>query len=538
MASTRIACLRVPLFPLAARLRIEPGLRGQALVIVDGRGASARVLAASRRAREAGVRRKQKLVAARALVRDLAVRRSDPEVESAAREALLDVAESFSPRVESGEAGLAYLDVDGKTQHFPGASPEVAMGRALMQAAESQGGLPIRVGFASSKLAARLAASQPSSPKVIDSEDEAQFLALFPLSRVAPGSGILATLARWGLRTLGDLAARPRKEVSSRFGNAGLELQALARGEDPRPLMPRQPPQAFREGMTLEQPLDSLEPFVFITRSALERLADRLKGQGLGCICLQANLELTHGEPLRRTIPLPTPTRDVKTLLTLLRLDLESHPPAESIAAFTLTAYADRPRAGQLSMFGPPAALPGKLAATMARLFEVVGEDRVGSPRAVDGAPTEAFALAPYTPSPASERDSVTPDPGVLAVRALRPPVEIEVLVGHEDEPVEEETTVIAVTDEPASSKAPPDFIKAKRDVIANRPRIQGQVRIASGPWSVRDICRSRPLSGRAPSEQRAAARDYWDVELAGSGVYRIFRDRSSGQWFADGVYD
>jgi hypothetical protein len=35
-----------------------------------------------------------------------------------------------------------------------------------------------------------------------------------------------------------------------------------------------------------------------------------------------------------------------------------------------------------------------------------------------------------------------------------------------------------------------------------------------------------------------AAAREYWDVELASGGLYRLYRDCASGDWFADGVYD
>jgi len=32
--------------------------------------------------------------------------------------------------------------------------------------------------------------------------------------------------------------------------------------------------------------------------------------------------------------------------------------------------------------------------------------------------------------------------------------------------------------------------------------------------------------------------RDYWDVELTAGGIYRIFRERQTGDWFADEVYD
>jgi hypothetical protein len=34
------------------------------------------------------------------------------------------------------------------------------------------------------------------------------------------------------------------------------------------------------------------------------------------------------------------------------------------------------------------------------------------------------------------------------------------------------------------------------------------------------------------------ADRDYWDVELLDGTLYRIYRDRKNGTWFADGIYD
>ena len=53
-------------------------------------------------------------------------------------------------------------------------------------------------------------------------------------------------------------------------------------------------------------------------------------------------------------------------------------------------------------------------------------------------------------------------------------------------------------------------------------------VRVAAGPWTLEDGWWSKE-----PVE-----RDYWDVELSRGGLYRIFRDRRSGDWFADGIYD
>ena len=50
-----IACLFVPLFPLAARLRSEPELKEEAVAILEGNGNAARVIAATRGARRTGI---------------------------------------------------------------------------------------------------------------------------------------------------------------------------------------------------------------------------------------------------------------------------------------------------------------------------------------------------------------------------------------------------------------------------------------------------------------------------------------------------
>ena len=52
----RIACLLVPLFPLAARLRSEPELKGEPVAVCEGNGGGARVRAASLAARKVGIR--------------------------------------------------------------------------------------------------------------------------------------------------------------------------------------------------------------------------------------------------------------------------------------------------------------------------------------------------------------------------------------------------------------------------------------------------------------------------------------------------
>src|SRR3954465_3560279 len=245
----RIACLHLPLFPLAARLRSEPELAREALTVVEGNGNAARVVAATRLARAAGVRPGLTLPQARALCPKLVARPRDADCERAAQEALLEVAEGFSPRVEDVGEGLAYLDADGIERRYPRPPPALEMGRALMNAAEAAG-LPARVGIASSKLAARVAAGLPDPPVIVPMGEEAAFLAPLPLQKLAPEVDVAETLERWGVRSVGDFAKLPPSRVASRLGRLGRELHSPARGVDPRPLMPREPPPAFHEGMS------------------------------------------------------------------------------------------------------------------------------------------------------------------------------------------------------------------------------------------------------------------------------------------------
>jgi protein ImuB len=545
----RIACLSVPLFPLAARLRAEPPLAGQAVVVVEGSGGAARVVAASRPARRAGIRPGASLAQARAILPKLLARGRDLECERAAEEALAEMAESFSPRVESVGGGLVFLDATGLERIFRGGNPERELVRSLDLAAEKLR-LPARVGLAGSKLAARVAAeSSRGEPVVVPAGEEASFLAPLPLARLVPEVDIAETLARWGIHSVGELARLPEAEIGSRLGRLGQELQWTARGHDPRPLVPRTPPPTFEEGMELDWPLVALEPFLVLGRATLERLSDRLASHGLAARRLELVLGLEpDGEELR-TIELPAPTRDPAALTALVRLGLESRPPAGPILRFRFSAYPDRPRRAQLSLFGPPALSPDRLASVVARIASLLGTDRVGSPSPDDSWFPGSFVDSPYDPPPPPEmRRLPKQGRGLLAVRTLRPPVELEVLVESTSIPTEPLRLAqtadgdgspprLRLSDAPAepelptidSDRLPPRTLRPLHEGGGEAGfRANGPVRVASGPWTVEEGWWSETPVDRA----------YWDVELEGGLLLRIYRERSTGRWFADGVYD
>ena len=504
--------MRAALFPLAAYLRGAPELAREAVVVHEG--PSARIVAASRLARRAGIHAGLTVAQARNIESGLVSRARDPEREHTAQDVLLEIAGAFSPRVENGGEGMIYLDIAVDDEH--------GLGLTMMRDMDGAG-LPGRVGIAGSKLAARAAAALPRAPNVVAPRSEARFLAPLPLKSLfersdnAAADGddqeILHTLKLWGLHTVGDLAGLPAGEIHSRLGERGAALHAAARGIDPTPLTPRPPSPTFREAQTFEWPIDNLEPFLFATRGAVERLANRLEARGMGCKRLELSLKLEPEGLHELAIELPAPTRDARSLLSLVRLHLEGEPPRAPITSMQLLAHPDAPRQTQLSLLGPTALSPDRLAAVTARLLALLGPNRVGSPRTRDGHLPERFRIAAYDPPPPPRiRLEPRPGRGMLTVRTLRPPVEVEVLTadGEARTPCPEPVQINPLPTE-------------KRHV-----RIEGSVRVAAGPWELEEgWWRDQPT-----------LRDYWDVELQNGAVCRLYRDRLSERWFADGVYD
>lgn len=491
---TRIACLLVPDLPVAAVCRTDPDLVDRPLALCEGSGPHARVIAASRAARTRGVLPGRHTAAqARAVAADLIVRARDPAAERSATLALADVAASTVSRLEVAADGTVFLDAAGMRHLFPS---EVGLATALVARA-ARVGLEARAGVGASMTVARLAALHAADGvEVVPAGAERGFLAPLPLSCLEPDPALTATLERWGVGRLGDLARLPLAEVTTRLGPAGAALVRRARGEDERPLAPQALAGRVEEAASLEYPLDTLEPLLFVLRGLVERAVTRVGLEGIGCARLSLGLGLEDRSRDAREIALAAPTRDVRTLLTCLRVELEARPPRAAIVQVTLGAVPAVVRAAQLGLFTPPGPAPERLATTLARLAALCGPERVGAPAVVDSHRPGAAAVASFAPT-----EALTPpaDGGCrLVVRALRPPRAVVV----------------------SCDRDRPDFVQGER--------LGGRVVAAAGPWRI-----VAEWWGEAP-----CARDYYDLELTDGGLYRCFRDMRSGEWFVDGVYD
>src|SRR5262249_5381218 len=170
------ACIFVPDFPVEAILRAEPDLRSQAVAVLEGKPPLQKVLAVTEEARNTGVlpgmTKLQIEGSAEIVLRD----RSEFQ-ESAAHQALLDCAQSFSPQIEDFGPDTILLDLAGLGKLF-GSLHKIA--RQIFGCA-SEIGLYTNVAIASTLDAALLSAHGFSEVTVLPGGKEAEILGGLPI---------------------------------------------------------------------------------------------------------------------------------------------------------------------------------------------------------------------------------------------------------------------------------------------------------------------------------------------------------------------
>jgi protein ImuB len=449
------------------------------------------------------------------------------------------IARDFSPRLHRHGDSSVVLDISGLGGLL--GNPH-AIGAELARAAEGYAAT-VRIAIARSQTAARLLAIAHPGPTIADGNVTAA-IRLLPIdtlrmfieedddvhrgvaaARLKATADRLDTFRRWGLTTLGEIAALPAMPLSERMGQEGLALQQLARGVDRAPLVPDPSVPRFVQSIELEWPIDALEPLSFVFARLLDPLSLALERADRGAAALRLGLRLVDRTTHSRVLQLPAAMRDAKVFRTLLLLDLESHPPSSAVDVVTIEIDPVPGRIVQYSLLERALPAPESLATLTARLAALVGESRCGSPVLLDTWRPDGFEMKGFAPNsqfPASSSEwrvrrshpgSRTSDPGAssnqepaasrLIVRRFRPPIAVRVTV---------------------------DRGRPVRVAVDRRGMPGGQVECAAGPW--------RTSGAWWDPGSAAWDRDEWDAALSDGSICRLVRDRINGCWFLDAVLD
>lgn len=245
------------------------------------------VIACNQVAREAGVRRGMRRRDAQSRCPELRLFEANPDRDARAFEPVLAAVEELRPGVAPLRPGMLAIKAPGR---FYGSEENAAA--ALAERLVEVGIWDVRIGVAddlfSAEQAARLADLQ--SWKVITPGASADFLRHLGVE-VLDDAELVGLLQRLGLRTLGDLAALPARDVLTRFGAYGAKVHRLARGADPIQPATRTPPPDLVKEVVFEPPLASVEAVSFSVRRTAEELVAGLIDRGLVCTALRIEAE-------------------------------------------------------------------------------------------------------------------------------------------------------------------------------------------------------------------------------------------------------
>ena len=324
---------------------------------------------------------------------------------------------------------------------------------------------------------------------------------------------IFAILHKWGIHTVGQLAALDQEQLVARLGPEAIRMWERANGRSSRLLKLIRPPESFQESFEFEREIETAEPLLFMLRRFLEQLTVRLGAIYL--VAKELTLRITFAnsrqdqpavagkQSYERVFKIPQPTNDVDLLFRMLQTHLENFRSEHPIVAVALSAEPIKSAGEQFGLFETTLRNPHQLSETLARLTALLGGDRIGTPVLEETHRPDAFRMQPFrwdivesaVPSGQSF-DALSTAHVTAALRRFRPAVSASVL--------QDEDTPAHVRNAEISGK-----------IIAQR-----------GPYF---------LSGNWWDE-KSWARAEWDLQLQNGELVRAHE--RDGVWKIDGVYD
>src|SRR5437667_1212489 len=191
---------------------------------------------------------------------------------------------------------------------------------------------------------------------------------------------ILGILHKWGIHTLGQLAALDKEQLGIRLGPEAVRMWERASGKSERLLKLVRPPESFDESFEFENEIETAEPLLFMLRRFLEQLSLRLSAIYLVAKELTLRITFSNKQNYERVFKIPQPTNDVDLLFRMLHTHLENFKSEHPIIAVSLQAQPIKAASQQYGLFETTLRNPNQLSETLARLTALLGADRVGTP--------------------------------------------------------------------------------------------------------------------------------------------------------------
>jgi len=469
-------------------------------------GQALRLAAVDARAAQAGLSPGVTLADARARCPDLVTAPHDPGADARLLDRLAATMVRFTPRVVVDAPGGLLLDITGAGHLFGG---DEALAALAMEQVHALAGFTARHAFAPHAAGARALArhGQPG-----------QGIRALPLAALEAGEDTLTALRRAGLRTVGDLAARPMAGLAARFGEGLVGALRALLGEVASPQAARVGLAPIRASARFAEPIARTADVLEVIEELLGQAARQMEPRQIGGQRFTVTLERSDHARRDLTVDTSLPMRDAAPVMRLMRerIDSLADPldPGFGFDAIHLRVPRTAPLPARQNALeggqGGGAQEDDTIAALIDRLSTRLGPEAVLRLHPRDThVPERAQALRPALHHAAQPWPEPAPQPRPLCL--LDPPQAITAIAGVPDGP-------------------PQRFVWRGKSHAVHRA--EGPERIAAEWWRA-------PL-GHLPG-YRVLTRDYYRVEDEAGQRFWVFRhglfDEEEPRWFLHGLF-
>lgn len=390
--------------------------------------------------------------------------------------------------------------------------------------------------------AAEIKTVPPSRYRIVSAGCDAEAISHLPLAALRQPAPTIESLARLGLRRVGELNSLPRDGMATRLGEQLILRwdQALGRRAEPIVTLHSLPDWCLEQ--SLEFPTHHRETIAELVRRLCDELCTRLRKRGEGALRILCRLDLVQQAPLVLQLALFRPTNDAKHLASLLVGQLEQQLRSTTKAALwriSLQATLTAPmRWRQTELFeAGEAASQNEIARLVDTLSGRLGRKQVLQAKLRrESQPELAFSMRPLT----GRRQDGSPQTSLKKISTrltsrraeprrddpLRRPLYLFVqpilISGTTPQTTRrvDNSSAHAIADTPETKSTLPisfHYAEERYDVMC----ACGPERLESGWW-------------RGPSVRR----DYFRVQTRQGSWWWMFRDLHTGHWFLHGRFD
>ena len=331
-----IAHLDCDAFFAALEKRDDPSLADKPLII--GGGKRGVVSTCCYIARTYGVHSAMPMFKALKACPHAVVMKPDGKKISEASRAIRDEMEALTPLVQPLSSDEAFMDLSG-TEKLHGTPPSKTLA-ALALRIEQNVGITVSIGLSHNKFLAKVASDydKPRGFAIIGREETFSFLADKPITFIwGVGKAFSAKLERDGFQTIGDLQQTDPSELARKYGELGLRLARLSRGQDIRRVNPSRETKSVSSETTFRTDLTEYKALEDILWRLSEKVSARMKKQGFSGRVVTLKLKTAAFRSLTRRRTLDHTTNFAREIFETGRALLrEVIPGAHADTAFRL----------------------------------------------------------------------------------------------------------------------------------------------------------------------------------------------------------